>query len=484
MKVSKRKFQLLIPVLFSWITLIIFNIITETLMKGMGTQIKGDLWSSLSVITAAIAIITWIKKGNKFFCPYIIFLCFLITFSMGQSILWGVGIHPENEIVPGMLHNVLITQEDIVNAQKYSCLGIMSFHLGAIIVERKKNYLIANQIGEFSRIRNAMKVVGIVIGCVSVPLTMYNTISYFRIARQYGYRAIYYGGYVNTDPVLQIAEFFFFPSLLCILIGYQYNKLSRIIVYLIFGIYMILGILSGDRGSWIYKLAVLFWLHIQYTPKFNKKSFIKFIIIGVILIYIVGVIRNVRNTGLNNVSVFFILENISLNKSPIITAIAEMGGSMSISLLLIKFGNGIWPYGNTYLTAVLGAISSRLFEAVGGEYVNVDSWFSDEYLNLGSYGAGFSLLGEAYLNGGFVIAQIILIFLGIFISYLLSWNDKDIKEISPLKIFMVSSSLNIFIGYSRGAIFMYFKQWLWGSVVVALAIFCLSRFFRSKEEKV
>lgn len=484
MKVNKKKYQLLIPVLFSWIALIIFNIITETLIKGSTDQTKINFWSILSVLTAIIAVTTWVKKGNKFFCPYIIFLCFFIAFSMGQSILWGLCIHPENEIGPGVIYNVLVTQEDIVNAQRYSCLGVMSFHLGAILVERKRNYLIIKQGGEFERIRNAMKLVGTVVGCVSIPLTLYNTISYYKIARQYGYRAIYYGGYVNSSPLFQIVEFFFFPSLLCLLIGYQYNKISRIIVYLIFGLYMAVGILSGDRGSWIYKVIVLFWLHIQYTPKFNRKNFLKFIIAGVILIYIVGVIKNVRNTELDNISVSFILENISLDKSPIIAAIAEMGGSMAICLLLIKFGNGIWPYGNTYLTAILGAVSSRIFTTIGGEYVNLDTWFSKEYLNLGTYGAGFSLLGEAYLNGGFIKSQIYLILLGSFVGYLLSWNNKRIKDISPLKIFMVSSSLNTFIGYSRGAMFMYIKQWLWGSLIMAFLIFCVSRFFRNKEEKI
>lgn len=483
MKVNKKKYQLLIPVLFSWIALIIFYIITETLMKGSNDQTKTYLWSILSVFTVIIAIITWVKKGNKLFCPYIIFLGFFVAFSMGQSILWGLCIHPENEIGPGVIYNVLITQEDIINAQKYSCLGVMSFHLGAILVERKRNYLVVNRTGEYTRIRSAMKLVGTIVGCVSVPLTLYNTIFNYRIARQYGYRAIYYGDYSNSSPIFQIVEFFFFPSLLCLLIGYQYSKKSRIIVYLIFGLYMVLGVLSGDRGSWLYKVIVLFWLHIQYTPKFNKRNFLKFIIVGVILIYIVGVIKNVRNTDLDNISISFILENISLDKSPIIAAIAEMGGSMSICLLLIKFGNSIWPYGNTYLTAILGAVSSRIFTAIGGEYINLDSWFSKEYLNLETYGAGFSLLGEAYLNGGFVKSQFYLIVLGIFVGYLLSWNNKPINDISPLKIFMVSSSLNTLVGYSRGAIFMYFKQWLWGSVVVALAIFCLSRFFRSKEEK-
>ena len=44
-------------------------------------------------------IMSWMKRGNQFISPYIIFLLTLYIFSYGQSFLWALGLESERTLV-------------------------------------------------------------------------------------------------------------------------------------------------------------------------------------------------------------------------------------------------------------------------------------------------------------------------------------------------------------------------------------------------
>ena len=103
------------------------------------------------------------------------------------------------------------------------------------------------------------------------------------VARLYGYNALYYGSHATQAGYIQIIMYFFFPALVGYLISNEYSKKSRIIVYIIFGLYTGLQLLSGDRGNWLYSLVILVWLHTYYR-KYQYKYF-KYFIIGIVGVY-------------------------------------------------------------------------------------------------------------------------------------------------------------------------------------------------------
>ena len=194
----------------------------------------------------------------------------------------------------------------------------------------------------------------------------------------------------------------------------------------------------------------------------------------IIGIYILDVIRNVRDSGFN----FSIKDFFSLDRFPIINAFFEMGDSMGIIVYFLNLGNEIYPYCNTYITALLGAISSRFLDLLGLKQVFISNWFSQEYLGL-SYGTGFSMIGEAYVNGGYFGGLIYIFIWGIFIGKLLQYSKNNILSM-PLRSFISVAGLNAVIGVSRNACYLTIKELVYGVGFVCVLIWFCSNIFTNK----
>jgi hypothetical protein len=170
----------------------------------------------------------------------------------------------------------------------------------------------------------------------------------------------------------------------------------------------------------------------------------------------------------------YIMEYLLGSRSPIISNIFEMGGTMEILHKLIT-DDGVrtaWIYGNTYLTAIAGMISTRFLSFIGINFVLVDDWFSQDYLGI-TWGTGFSMIGEAYLNAGLYLAPIVIILLGYLIGKILYVNPNINPNQMPLKYVFISTSLSTIIGLSRGTIYLYLKTWFYGTIVTCIFILFL-----------
>lgn len=96
-------------------------------------------------------------------------------------------------------------------------------------------------------------------------IVMYESISNLRVAITYGYHSIYYGSEKDFfESIFKYISYMFLPSLIGFLIGNKYSKKSFFIISVLFAIYMLVNVLSGDRGSWIYSLATLIWAYIYF----------------------------------------------------------------------------------------------------------------------------------------------------------------------------------------------------------------------------
>ena len=80
-------------------------------------------------------------------------------------------------------------------------------------------------------------------------VAIYSSMLNMIVARLYGYNALYYGSHATQAGYIQIIMYFFFPALVGYLISNEYSKKARIIVYVIFGLYTGLQLLSGDVKS-------------------------------------------------------------------------------------------------------------------------------------------------------------------------------------------------------------------------------------------
>ena len=263
----------------------------------------------LGIIIFFYAIMTWHwEKNDKIFSLYAIFFLFMLLFNYGDCIMWALGIEQDSGLTAGKLlvygSNLYMSKKDLVDTKWYICLSMLAFHIGALLlVKRKSTYVdrvdgIALQVNvDKNKLdRSALYKAGCIVTAIVAPITIGLRMSEVIIARQYGYSALYYSDMSTQSGYVQIIIYLFFPGLIALLIGSDFSKKVVRTVVIIFGIYMCLGIASGDRGNWLYSLIILIWIFNQRKPA-RISTVIKLIVIGVIGIYLLQVVTLSRNYG-------------------------------------------------------------------------------------------------------------------------------------------------------------------------------------------
>lgn len=439
--------------------------------------------SWMGILAGIYVIGTWFKLTGTVFSLYTIFMLFFFLFNYGQPLMWALGIHQTKEIGQTSLYTLGVpTTGEIALSQALTLICILLFHLGAIysykgkkrMLDQKTNMNVTNtNITMLAIYKTSFYLCFIVF-----PITFYNIAYKFFISQTYGYRSFYYNEEVVTNIVaFNLIENMFFPCLIGLLIGSNYRKKTRMFVYLTFAAYMILSVLSGDRGVWVYKLIILVWMSHTYFKALSLRRFLKYIVTGIIGLQILEAIVAVRNIG---VSISNIMNALSFKDSAIISAVFEMGGSLRPTIVLMKYGWDIWPFGNTYVNALLGIVTSRTMNIIGREWAPLSDWFSQSFLGI-SYGAGFSIVAEALINYGPIFAPIFMIFLG-FLMMSLTYLDKSIRiNRQPLKIFFAVTTMSIFISVVRNHFLWLLKSWFYGVILFVLLILFVRSYLKGKK---
>ena len=445
-------------------------------------------WYGISFLVGSIFI--WRKRtGDNYFSLFSILMLFFVLFNYGIPSLWALGIHFKDEFGTKPLiygFNFVPTSNDIMKAQIYTCVSMFVFLIGIIVIQNR-NYTSSTKCDRSIESSNdaegalrSLKFVSTIMLCIFAPIAIIISVYTYTIARRYGYAALYYGQHQVQTGYSQILMYFFYPSLFGYIIGNQYSKKSRIIAYSIFGIYSLLNILSGDRGSWLYSLIILIWLHTYYT-KASIKTYLKYFAFGLIGLYLLSAITSVRDVGLDSLNMELFLSALSPENNPIVSAMKEMGGSMGIIMYLLHTGNKIFPYANTYLTSILGVISSRVLALFGLKQILLADWFSQDYLGL-PWGMGFSMIGEAYINGGYLGGFIYIFLIGIAHGCILK-TTKQTNYKDPLQLFINVVGLNVIIGFARGALYLTLKELFYGVFIYVLMVKLVYKYVFYKNER-
>ncbi|MEN3004733.1 O-antigen polysaccharide polymerase Wzy [Dehalobacterium formicoaceticum] len=434
----------------------------------------------LGIIVYLYAIFTWKwERKESFFSMYTIFFTFFLLFSYGQCVMWALGIGLDRGIGTGILYygsSIIPNESQMITAKWYTCICMLLFHYGAILFAGKSSVKTKTIVSteKAYKDRELLYKCGCIVTTIVAPIAIYQRVKELLIAQTFGYKALYYGDLATQSGYIQILLYLFFPALLCLLIGSNFKKTVTRTVIIIFLIYAALGAMSGDRGSWIYSLVILIWVFAQ-RKKIRLKDIVFWGILGVFGLYMLNVITDVRNTGLDLLSIETFINGLSVEESPIVDTFFEMGGSMGIITFFLIVGNGIYPYGNTYVTAILGAISSRFLSLLGIKQVLIGSWFSQEYLGI-SWGTGFSMIGEAFVNGGYYGGFIYVFIIGIIIGRILSkCRDRSDMEQNPIGAFVSIAVLNIVSGLPRSAVYLVIKEFVYGVLIILLMVWLLQQ---------
>ncbi len=438
----------------------------------------------LGLLIFIYSVYTWVKKRkDNIFNPYSIFQLFFLLFNYGQPLMWALGIHKKEELGIGVLYygsGFYPNSEDMLNAQIYTCLAMLIFHFGAVsFIRRMDNtqddaeMVIYNSNNRIDSIKNAMKKTSFILLIIISPIAISNKIGEVIIARNFGYKSLYYGEHSTQNGYMQILMYFFFPALVGYLISTDYAKNARKIVYFVFGLYAFLGVLSGDRGSWLYSLVILIWLHTHYI-KIPIRKYVIIVLFSILGIYLLSAITNVRNTGLS-LTLTDIISVFNAENSPITDSIFEMGGSMGLIVFFLNRGNEIFPYSNTYLTAILGAVSSRFLGLFDIKQVLIANWFSQDYLGI-TWGTGFSMIAEAYVNGGYIGGLIYMYIWGVLHGKLFEMTNDRYFKVSPMRMFVTTAGLNVILGFIRGSLYLTLKEMFYGVFILSLIIIFLAKY--------
>jgi hypothetical protein len=148
---------------------------------------------------------------------------------------------------------------------------------------------------------------------------------------------------------------------------------------------------------------------------------------------------------------------------------------MGIITYFMHSGHNIYPYDNTYLVSLFGVLSTRIASIFGFDTILIADWFSQGHLKLNGYGTGFSIIGEAYVNGGYFGGLLYMLLWGVvFGKLLVSYNFKDAGS-NALRLFVTTASLNVLLKFSRGASYLVVKELFYGVAVLCLVIAFMRR---------
>lgn len=479
--------------LFTYLISLFIYCIYLLLINNMNYYSINEIWvlllSWVGVGTLIYVFYSWYKATSQLFTPYTIFMLFFFLFNFGQPLMWAFGIHLPNEIGVSPIYpgHPIATISDIVKTQSLILISAWMLHSGALIsISNKQNNQIKYYKTSSTELNNNKEqmlkiifVVSLLFAIPSVPITLWTTYEDLKIAMTYGYRALYYSEYARMGASIEgFFNFWFFPSLIGLLIGSKYNKKISFIVYIIMAIFVLLNVFAGDRHPWIYKIFILIWLgHVVNKPLLKRKV-IAYLFIAIVSVYILDTVVSLRNSG---ITIAKVIESLSLNNSSVLKAIFEMGTSMNTTLYLQNYGEDFWQHGNTYLTALIGLVSNRILDYFSIEY-GVLSRYLSEYLGI-NYGPGFSIVAEALINYGQMFAPLFMIVLGIIIGKLFYVNKFDLKYNNPLKLIFVASSLDVLTRINRDSVHIPLKEWFYGVVFFCLIIYLLREFLFTKKVK-
>lgn len=428
-------------------------------------------WIGIVIYIFSMFLICRIYK--QMITPITIFLSFLFIFNYGQCFLWAFNIHIANELgaIPLFSNYGVPSDMDIVKTQLLTIVLFLYMCLGIIVScgDRKKTIKIKSQSG----IKRIMYKISLYCSLIVIPLTLVYVIYMTNYSIKNGYSALYYSEFSESTyiSIMRLVEIYFFPCLIGLLISSNYNKKIRFIVYSIFFIYFSLYLIAGERGNWIYKLVVLMWLENRYYKKFNIKKLIKYFILGVVFLYFLTLIMNLRAYGVANISTIPLSELINLHNFPVFTFIGEMGGSIGI-LLIVFCSNFEWQYSNTFLVAILGMPTTKIPSLLGLDVKLASSILSSDFLKI-NWGTGFSLFAEAYMNFGIIGSGLCCLIIGIFISKILYVSKSSSLHTSPLKVFFVATTLEVMCGWPRSISLTPLRNWFRGPLFITIFIYII-----------
>ncbi len=416
--IDKRKFNKLL-ILVAILCLYIPVLLGHRYDSNSDAFIKLVCISSLIIYLFEIWCIYDLTK--RIFTPTVLFLAAFYLFQNGQLLLLALGIDFNSFYI-----NTL--REYLTQVVVFSSVSNVLAGFVAVLTVKTKNIILAHnrKIDRYSQdfIVKSAKIGLICTGVITFPLIFLKT-SYSLAG---GYNAV--RAFEETIPsIINLIEYMFIPYALLYMV-YKGKKQSVLVRNLII-VWALLTALCGDRTTGIGALVVV--VYFSYLNSDNEgfgKIILKYVglaIIGLSLIVFIQVAYSFRIKGTFTYSSIFdiiinTISDLGFNSFPLFTMMSVVPGSES------------FLYGKGYLLSLIGGFIPSFVDITGTiSKINAQSrifetWQS-KYFGQYSFGFGFSLNSEAYINFGWFGLIAIFIVLIVILKLLNSYNADDKEDL-------------------------------------------------------
>ncbi|HAT4309611.1 TPA: O-antigen polysaccharide polymerase Wzy [Clostridium perfringens] len=408
--------------------------------------------------------------SGTFICGYTFFIISFFIFQFGQYMLYGLGIDYGFYVINRYSFEILNS------SLKFSTVSLLMFNLGVLVTINDKLKWTKIDLNLFSSncIKIFIKKLFIISLVIVLPITIIQGIKGWSLG---------YSEFRNLEflGVFSILELVFVPiSILTMLC--EKNKKKIIFIKVILVIYSMFVLFTGDRTNGIATIIVIILYDILenkcLNTKVNFKNKIKLVTIVisiVILIPTVANLRGVENKGLDDIA--NVVEEIK--GGFLVDTLGEMGYSISPMLMVKQIMPNVIEFklGESYFATFLSLIPNSLdFTGVVERMipkVSLDLWLQNQYgLN---FGAGFSIIAEAYYNFG-QLGVLAMFVIGVLVGKLIAYNKSSVPKgifDKYVKIVMVYALFTL----GRRQFYFLFKQYIYIVLMIILILYLYKKIF-------
>lgn len=398
------------------------------------------------------------KHTETYFTPGFIYLALYYIFQNGMLLLFAFSSDSNMNYIKKF-------EDQILNASVYSSISnVIAGYAYLYIVEKTRSIHKQKKIDKYSK-QTIFKIgyTGFILtGIVAVPLVLLK----FSVARSGGYHAV--RSFEESIPfIINFIEYLFVPfAVLCLV--YSTNKKRNIVFYTTL-IWLLLTAFCGDRTVGLSGILILFFINLKCSPnqEKNKKGIFKFILILIGLMIMVQVISIGRQSG----------DYSSLNSDEgfLMHFISELGFSCVnlFSMMGVVPQSEGYLYGSGYIASFISGFIPANADPTGlirtiMQYRDIANVWIDQYYDF-SFGIGFSLNSESYINFGW-FGLIMIFFINYIVFYFLNYSNPQ-RNPSTFDIYISFVLLFLWCTLPRRDSYYIWKAIVYSIIFIKLYLF-------------
>lgn len=424
--VSKKKFY---ATLINIIVLVFEAVISAILMNHSNTSSVQDIRiaSLICIFAFFVCIVLWYYLEKEIICTYVFFFCCLFIFSCGQSLGWGLGFDMGGKDLIDRVDYGL-NKTLLLKGLCYSMMAFTTFNLGAII----SNHSIKRFTWSAEDVTNAFENIGRLMLIIAIPSFILNIGETIFVVMNGGYHASY-DLMVERSSIMKVIRYmgeYMQPCLLLIVVANRNKsatKRNMAVFMLIIG--AICKLYIGGRNQAVLTMMGIILAFHYFVKKFNISTIVKLGIGGYFGLAILNAVAQTRNIVGHSLVTF--ISNIDLNPGSVIGEfVGEMGWSISSVCWTMNYVPSVKDYmrGTSYLMAPLNIIPNLGFWKVHPALkYDVGEWLQS--ITHASYGLGYTMPAESYINFGWYGGIAFMFVWGVIIAKLFARvKRKDVDK--------------------------------------------------------